>query len=103
MAEDFRPHLVLHRAVGLGSNAIPELRLDHVEGGLDVAALVIPREEFVAVELVEVEHLCPQAALVGDGVGLERDVRPRPHVEDRFVVRLGRDLRHVELGGGRQS
>src|SRR4051794_30790926 len=44
VAEQLTERFVLHRGVRLRAEAIPELRLDHREGRLDVAPLVVVGE-----------------------------------------------------------
>lgn len=80
MAQDFAQNFVNLRRAPLASEAFAELRLDHAERRLDVAALVVVLLKDRLVELVQVIHTLPQFAFAG-GVRLpllalaERDVR----------------------------
>jgi hypothetical protein len=49
MAEDFAEHLILHRYIGLASHMIPELRLDHGEGALDIRPVLLTERSVVLV------------------------------------------------------
>jgi hypothetical protein len=49
---------------GLTAKRVTELRFDHVEGGFDVAALVVLLHEPTLVELIVVIHLTPEFALL---------------------------------------
>ena len=78
MAEYLAQRFVDLRRPCLASQAVSELRLNHVEGGLHVAALVIVLHEAFRVVRVEVEHLLKEVAILpvaARAVGLERDVR----------------------------
>ena len=70
MAQDLAQHLVDLRRVSLAAKSFPELRLNHREYRLDVAALVVVRLELSLVELVEVIHALPQLDFVGKAVWL---------------------------------
>jgi hypothetical protein len=64
MAQDLAQHFVDLRRVRLAAETFTELRLNHGEHRLDVAALVIVRLKLRLVELVEVIHALPQFALL---------------------------------------
>jgi len=50
MAEDLRQGLDDHRGIRLAPQIVAELSLDHAERGLDVAPLVVVRQELLAAE-----------------------------------------------------
>ena len=59
MGEDFAEHLV-HLSYGaLGLHRASKLGLDHAHGGLHVAALVVVRQERLAVVVVKVPRVVP--------------------------------------------
>ena len=78
MAKHLAKCFVDLRRLGIASERIPELTLDHVECGFHVAALVIVLHEAFLIVAVEVEHAIPESGLplvIPATVGLERDVR----------------------------
>jgi hypothetical protein len=85
---------------------IPELRLDHAEGALDVGPLVIVPQELLAVESKVVKHFLPQATRRPAVDTLERNIGGRSmagdHVSivDTGVALIRRDFVHVEVGCG---
>ena len=48
------------RGQGLTSEPLTKLRLDHVERGFDVAALVVVLQKRRTMQTVEMKHTCPQ-------------------------------------------
>ena len=77
VAEDFAEHLVRHRGVRLAPHMVPELRLDHAEGRLNVGPLVIMPQELLAVEGKVVEHLLPQTTRRATMDALKRNIGGR--------------------------
>lgn len=76
VAEDFRENFVFHGHVRLAANVIAKLGFNHHDRRFNVAALVVVREELLAVEGEVVKHLFPSAASVSAcRVLFERDVR----------------------------
>lgn len=61
VAEHLRQRLVLLCRIGLGAERVAEFPLDHTEGRLDVAALVVVREKFLAPVHEVPVHLGPRA------------------------------------------
>ena len=98
VTQDFHQYLVDLSGVRLGPDLIAELGLDHVEGGLDVAALMVVAFELGGVQGEHVIHLSPQLvrlAPLRSGLRylLEVDVRHPASVHDR----VRRDLADVEV------
>ena len=60
VAEHFAQRFVNLRGHGLAPQPLTELRLDHMKGRFDVGPLVIVRQEFFAMQAVEMEHAIPQ-------------------------------------------
>jgi hypothetical protein len=57
VAQDFAEHFILHGYVGLTPHVIPELRLNHAEGALNIRELMVVLQELLAVEGEIVKHL----------------------------------------------
>ena len=62
VAENLAEQFVDLRRVALAPQVIPELSLNHGEGGFGVATLVVVRQEVVAVQVVIVVYLLPARA-----------------------------------------
>jgi hypothetical protein len=62
VAEHLAHRLVRHGRIGLAAHEIAKFPFDHRERGLDVAPLVVVREEFHAPREEEAERLAPRAA-----------------------------------------
>lgn len=95
MAEDLAEHFILYGHVGLASDMIPELRLDHAEGALDIRSLMVVQQELLAVEGEVVEHLFPEAsggstvdALKGN-IGCGAMVGNHIHIVDATIALIG--------------
>src|ERR1035437_108911 len=85
MREYFQQHLVLLRHFRLATDEIPELALHRGERRLDIAALVIVGEKFIALETVEVKQTIPRERLeirFNRAIAAEWDKRLDAHVVD---------------------
>jgi hypothetical protein len=86
MADDLAKNLIDHRHVCFAANVIAELRLNHREYRLDVAAFVVVAQKLFAALLEVVEHLGPQAAAASVVDALESDVGNRAMTRDGGIV-----------------
>ena len=59
VTDELAKHLIDHRDRRLAAHIVSELRLDHAERALNVATLVIVRQEILATEAEVMEHLLP--------------------------------------------
>ncbi len=59
MADKLGEHFIFHRSFAPAANRMSEAPFDRAESGLDVASLMIPREEFIAVKIEVMKRLGP--------------------------------------------
>src|ERR1051326_4412695 len=82
------------RGLRFTAQAVTELCFDHTEGCLNVAALVIPLKEELAVELVVVIHPSPKFGLrFLCSAGIQGPVWPKPDLDVCSTIDLERDER----------
>jgi hypothetical protein len=86
VAQDLAKHLVRHGHIRLAPHMIPELRLDHAEGTLNVGPLMVVLQELLAVEGEVMEHLLPQPPGCPAVDTLERNVWVAPWLAMMFVL-----------------
>ena len=89
MREHLTQRLVDLRRLGLAPQAFAELRLNHREDRLDVAALVVVLQKLFTLELVEVINARPQRTVaVRLAIHLEGYVRDSPVSQSRLEIRV---------------
>jgi hypothetical protein len=59
VTDELAKHLIDHCAGRLAAHIVSELRFDHAERTLNVAALMIVRQEILAAEAEVMKHLLP--------------------------------------------
>ena len=59
VTDQLAKHLIDHRDGRLAAHIVSELRLDHAERALNVAALMIVRQKILAAKAEVMEHLLP--------------------------------------------
>ena len=124
VTKNLTKRLVNLRRFSLTAQPVTELRLDHAEGGFDIASFVIALQEKLLVELIVGVHFPPQRALafpicllhesvawssslfhVSPTIALERNVRHGVVVRDYLQIRGGEirlvraDFLHREVCG----
>ena len=90
MAQNLGQDFVLHGGIGLASDRVSKLRLDHGKRAFDVGAKVIPLQKRLSMIVVGVEHLRPQSTFDVSCVALERDQGSGSYRVNRFQVVLRR-------------
>lgn len=85
VAEHLAEYLVELANIAFTPHGIPELRLNHAEGGLHIRPLVVVREELLPIVHEIVVHLCPDIVFLGHRrVDLEGDKRHGIRFGGRF-------------------
>ena len=108
MTEHLTENFVHLRRVELGAERASELPLDHAHGRLDVAPLVVVRQELGTLEAVEVEETVPRLGSAVHAVALERNEgrcargRDCREVRVRQVCLVRAHLGHAETVRGRR-
>jgi len=109
MTENLTERFVGHGNVGLASEAIPKLALNHRKGGFDVGPLMIMGQKLIPLELKVMEHFRPSTAAIPAMVPTKRDVRRsseigyRIGVHTRSVPFVGGDFGNLKVLGGSAS
>jgi len=86
MAENLTERFVGHGNIGLASEAVAELALNHAESGFDVGPLMVMRQKLVALKLEVMKHLGPRTAAIPAMVLSERNIRRGSEGSDRIGV-----------------
>jgi len=109
MTENFTERFVSHGNIGLASETVAELALNHRKGCFDIGPLMVMRQKLVPLELKVVVHLGPRSAAIPPVVRGKRDVRRGSKIGDRIGVRtrsvslVGGDFGNLKVLGGSAS
>ena len=71
MAQNLSQNFVLHGRVGLASDRVPKLSLNHAERAFDIRAKMVSLQERLSMVVVAVEHLRPQTTSGVSRIALE--------------------------------
>ena len=105
MAQNLSQNFVLHGRVGLASDRVPKLSLNHAERAFDIRAKMVSLQERLSMVVVAVEHLRPQTTSGVSRIALEGDQGAGPYSINRFQVvlrgisKISRYFRDIEVGG----